>query len=105
MLSSLILKFAKMATPFTAGTSFVPFRFAPPSKLPACSILIEMVPAKLVTRLFWASKASTRTGGEIVAPGAVLVGRRTDRRFVAGAGSSGGGAAGGDHGGRVHPTD
>src|SRR5256885_17058711 len=43
-----------------------------------------MLPLNVGTILFWSSTAATCTGGEIVAPGAVLVGCRTNMSFVAG---------------------
>src|SRR5438105_8069709 len=88
-LRSLILKFENMATPFTAGTSLVPFRVAPPSRLPSCPILIQMVPLKVVTVLFRSSTAATCTGGEIMAPGAVLVGSTANASLVDGPGGGG----------------
>src|SRR5256885_1842308 len=43
-----------------------------------------MLPLNVGTILFWSSTAATCTGGEIVAPGAVLPGCRTNTSFVAG---------------------
>src|SRR5207244_11595308 len=51
---------------------------------------IVMLPLNVVTILFWSSTAATRTGGEIVAPGDVLVGCPTNASLVAGPGVGGG---------------
>src|SRR5256885_3162606 len=48
-----------------------------------------MLPLNVVTILFWSSTTATRTGGAIVAPGAVLVGCPTNSSFVAGPGGGG----------------
>src|SRR5437879_5474343 len=78
-----MLRSAKVATPFTAGWSSVPLKVPGLSKPPLWPIAIVMPPLNVVTILFWSSTAATRTGGEIVAPGAVLVGCPTNASFVA----------------------
>src|SRR5205823_14215085 len=77
--------------PFTAGWSNVPLKVPALSKPPLWPIAIVMLPLNVGTILFWSSTAATWTGGETVAPGAVLGGGFTNTSCVAG--PVGGGAA------------
>src|SRR2546429_4478003 len=72
------------ARPLTVGWSSVPRKVPAQSKPPLWPIAIVMLPLNVGTILFWSSTAATWTGGEIVAPGAVLVGCFTNTSFVAG---------------------
>src|SRR5881396_2721416 len=83
-----MLRFEKVATPFTAATALVPDRVPPLWFVPS-AILIESV--KLVTVLPASSCAATFTAGEIVAPAVVPVGWTVNASRVAGAGGGGGG--------------
>src|SRR6266487_2486627 len=87
-----MLRFEKVATPFTAATALVPDRVPPLGFVPS-AILIESV--KLVTVLPASSCAATRTGGEMVAPAVVPVGWTVNASRVAGAGGGGGGTTAG----------
>src|SRR5437763_14609200 len=85
-----MLKSGKVAAPGTAGWSSVPRRLPGWGNPPLCPIAIVMLPPKVVTILFWSSNAATCTGGEIMAPGAVLVGGIANASLVAGPGAGGG---------------
>src|ERR1041384_6638908 len=87
-----MLRSVKVATPFTAGWSSVPLNVPGLSRPPLWPMAIVMLPLNVVTILFWSSTAATRTGGEIVSPGAVLVGGCRHNNLVAGPGVGGGGA-------------
>src|ERR1051325_5751900 len=85
-----MLRSVKVATPFTAGWSSVPLNVPGLSRPPLWPMAIVMLPLNVVTILFWSSTAATRTGGEVVAPGAVLVGGCRNTSLGAGPGVGGG---------------
>src|SRR3989442_10525101 len=66
-----ILRFANVATPFTAFTGALP-ESVPPAGL--LSMAIEMAPVKLVTVFPDASRAATVTAGVIATPTWVVLG-------------------------------
>src|SRR5437667_12585273 len=79
------MRFANVATPFTAFTGPLPDSVAPPA-LPRAR---EIAPVKLGTVFPDASRAVTVTAGVIATPTCVLLGCTPNARCVAG----GGGAA------------
>src|SRR5437868_3404575 len=81
-----MLKVENAATPFTAATVTVPASAPPAGLVPIATVI---VPVKLATTAFEASRAETCTAGEIVEPDWVLLGCVVKARCVAG----GGGAA------------
>src|SRR5205809_129144 len=81
-----IVRFANVATPFTAFTGALPVNVPPTGLL---SMAIETAPVKLVTVFPDASSAATVTAGVIVAPTCAPLGCTPNARCVAG----GGGAA------------
>src|SRR5437667_306252 len=80
------MRFANVATPFTAFTGPLPDSVAPPA-LPRAR---EIAPVKLGTVFPDASRAVTVTAGVIATPTCVLLGCTPNARCVAG----GGGGAG-----------
>src|SRR5207247_9539 len=81
-----IVRFANVATPFTAFTGALPVDVPPTGLL---SMAIATAPVKLVTVLPDASKAATVAAGVISTPTCVVPGCTPNARCVAG----GGGAA------------
>src|SRR5947208_4876760 len=77
-----IVRFANVATPFTAFTGPLPDSVAPPA-LPRAR---EIAPVKLGTVFPDASRAVTVTAGVIATPTCVLLGCTPDARCVAGGG-------------------
>src|SRR3989442_8207157 len=76
-----ILRFANVATPFTAFTGALP-ESVPPAGL--LSMAIEMAPVKLVTVFPDASRAVTVTAGVIATPTWVVLGCTPNARCVGG---------------------
>src|SRR3989442_470204 len=81
-----ILRFANVATPFTAFTGALPVNVPPAGLL---SMAMATAPVKLVTVFPDASRAATVTAGVIATPTCVVLGCTPNPRCVAG----GGGAA------------
>src|SRR5881628_255458 len=80
-----MLRFEKVATPFTAVLVVVPESVPPLGFVPSAMVI---VPLKLVTVFPASSCAATCTAGEMVLPAVVLVGWTVKARCVAGGGAA-----------------
>src|SRR5713226_6442053 len=78
-----MLKFEKVATPFTAATPVVPESTPAPGFAPIATVT---VPVKLVTTFHNASSALTASAGVIVAPASVLLGGTVNTSWLTGPG-------------------
>src|SRR6058998_3272603 len=76
----LMLRFAKVATPLTAATVFVPARVPLAGLVPIATVMLVVA---VVTVLPWASCTVTCTAGVIAAPAAVLLGCTVKTSFAA----------------------
>ena len=77
-----MLRFEKLATPFTAATLLVPDSVPPLGFVPRATV---MVPLKVASVLPAPSRAATCTGGEIVLPAVALLGWTVNASCVAAA--------------------